>query len=110
MTHTDLSRFDRDPEALAWARAKVQAEIDRCKQFHASATASDKPEQAETWRRLANRMRRQFIGGEGCTIAAFDERRPEWHRAVDNALPSATDRAVRRDHSLCGAAPCSDCR
>lgn len=30
--------------------------------------------------------------------------------AVRNSLPPAVDRAVRRDHSLCGAEPCSDCR
>lgn len=30
--------------------------------------------------------------------------------AVDHAIPPAVDRAVRRDHSLCGAEPCSDCR
>lgn len=30
--------------------------------------------------------------------------------AVDHAVPPAIDRAVRRDHSLCGAEPCSDCR
>lgn len=31
-------------------------------------------------------------------------------RAVDQAVPAAIDRAVRRDHSLCGVDPCSDCR
>jgi len=31
-------------------------------------------------------------------------------KAVDHAIPAAIDRAVRRDHSLCGAEPCSDCR
>lgn len=35
-----------------------------------------------------------------CTIA----------RAVDHSIPPAVDRAIRRDHSLCGAEPCSDCR
>lgn len=30
--------------------------------------------------------------------------------AVDHAVPPAVDRAVRRDHSLCGVSPCSDCR
>ena len=30
--------------------------------------------------------------------------------AVDHALPPPVDRAVRRDHSLCGISPCSDCR
>lgn len=30
--------------------------------------------------------------------------------AVDHAVPAPIDRAIRRDHSLCGAEPCSDCR
>jgi hypothetical protein len=30
--------------------------------------------------------------------------------AVDHAVPPSVDRAVRRDHTLCGAHPCSDCR
>jgi hypothetical protein len=38
---------------------------------------------------------------EGCYATA---------RAIDHAIPPAVDRAVRRDHSLCGAEPCSHCR
>lgn len=30
--------------------------------------------------------------------------------AVDHSIPPATDRAVRREHSLCGYEPCSNCR
>ncbi|GAA4626682.1 hypothetical protein GCM10023196_035920 [Actinoallomurus vinaceus] len=30
--------------------------------------------------------------------------------AVDHAVRPAIDRAIERDHSLCGAEPCSDCR
>jgi hypothetical protein len=105
-----FSPYDRDPEALAWARAKVQDEIDRCQKFAESARTADKPEQAEMWRRLANRMQRMFIGGDGCVMGYFDERLPALATAIDNALPAPVDRAVRRDHSLCGVSPCSDCR
>ncbi|MFF1544118.1 hypothetical protein [Streptomyces sp. NPDC058291] len=107
---TDRSKYDYDPEALAWARTKVQDEIDRCRKFAESALTSDKPEQAEMWRRLANRMQRTFIGGEGCVMGYFDERLPALARSVDHALPAPIDRAVRRDHSLCGVTPCPDCR
>jgi hypothetical protein len=31
-------------------------------------------------------------------------------RAVTHSIPPAIDRAVRRDHSLCGQYPCSDCQ
>lgn len=107
---TDRSKYDYDPEALAWARAKVQDEIDRCRKFAESARAAGKPEQGEMWRRLANRMQRMFIGGEGCVMGYFDERLPTLAKAVDRSIPPAIDRAVRRDHSLCGTEPCSDCR
>lgn len=107
---TDQPRYDHDPDALAWARTKVQDEIDRCRKFAASAAAADKPDQAEMWRRLANRMQHQFIGGEGCVMGYFDERLPALAKAVDHSIPPAVDRAVRRDHSLCGTEPCSDCR
>lgn len=107
---TDRSPYDTDPAALAWARTKIQDVIDRCRKFAESAHAADQPEQAEMWRRLANRMQRQFIGGEGCVMGYFDHRLPDLARAVDHALPAPVDRAVRRDHSLCAVNPCSDCR
>lgn len=103
-------RYDQDPEALAWARAKVQAEIDRAEKFVAQATAQGATEGAEFWRRHALHLHRAFIGGEGCVFGRFDERLPRFARAVDKALPAPIDRAVRRDHSLCGIEPCSDCR
>lgn len=30
--------------------------------------------------------------------------------AISRSIPPAIDRAVRRDHGLCGKYPCSDCR
>ncbi|GGT43523.1 hypothetical protein [Streptomyces purpureus] len=105
-----MTDYDRDPEALAWARTKVQHEIDRANQFVASATTVGDQDAADRWSFAARHLRRTLIGGEGCVMGRFDERLPELHRAVDNALPAAVDRAVRRDHSLCGAEPCSDCR
>lgn len=30
-------------------------------------------------------------------------------RAVEHSIPPRVDRAVKRDHSLCGVDPCSDC-
>jgi len=44
---------------------------------------------------------REPFCGEDCYATA---------RAVDHSIPPAIDRAVRRDHSLCGYEPCSDCR
>lgn len=91
----EFSRFDRDPEALAWARTKVQAEIDRADKFVQQATADGATESAEFWRRHALHLHRSFIGGEGCAIACFDERRPAFVKSIDNA---ATDVTVTITH------------
>ena len=44
---------------------------------------------------------REPFCGDGCYATA---------RAVTHSIPAAIDRAIRRDHSLCGKYPCSDCR
>jgi hypothetical protein len=105
-----FSRFDRDPEALAWARAKVQHEIDRAQKFVDQAELEGATGSAERWRHHALHLWRSFVGGEGCVHAHFDERLPALANAIDHALPAPVDRAIRRDHFLCGVNPCSDCR
>lgn len=69
-------RYDTDPDALAWARARVQHQIDRFRRFEAQARERGDEERASQWRKYANLLQMDFIGGEGCVIAAFDERRP----------------------------------
>lgn len=68
------SRFDRDPDALAWARSKVADAVARFREYAESADTAGKPEEAELWRQMANGMRHALIG-DGTAIAAFDERR-----------------------------------
>jgi hypothetical protein len=80
-------RFDRDPEALAWARAKVQHHIDKLARWEQQAADQDKREQADHWRRVRSYMERSLIGGQGCTVAAFDERLPEHRAMLDRAVP-----------------------
>ena len=104
------SKYDHDPEALAWARAKVQAYIDRLTDFEHQAKDRDATAKALGLGAARILAHRHLLGGVGCTIGAFDERLPALARAVDNALSAPIDRAVRRDHSLCGTEPCSDCR
>lgn len=104
------SPYDTDPAALAWARAKVQHHIDRLKKFEEQATGSGKDGHRRGLAVARRSAEQTLIGGDGCTIAAFDERLPDFIRSIDSAVPPAIDRAVRRDHSLCGAEPCSDCR
>ncbi len=68
--------YDRDPAALAWAREKVQREINRFRMFEEAAKERGERERASLWRKFAAFLVMEFIGGEGCNIAAFDERRP----------------------------------
>ena len=81
----DLSRFDHDPDALAWARAKVQQYIGYLADFERQATDMGDPNAAHAFRVVQAHMARQLTGCEGCTIAAFDERLPEWRARMDQA-------------------------
>jgi hypothetical protein len=71
----DLSRYDADPGALAWAREKVANLESRWRKFGEAAASAGKDEQAGMWRYLANGVHSGLIGGEGGVIAAFDDRR-----------------------------------
>lgn len=87
------SKFDRDPEALAWARAGVQTFINRMRDFERQARerAGSDPEQ---WRKIAFFIEREFIGGDGCVIATFDERRPALAAQLDAALEAQANKAL----------------
>jgi NTP pyrophosphatase (non-canonical NTP hydrolase) len=75
-TVRDMSRYDTDPDALAWARAKVQHYIDRLARFEEHATDSNSSNKARGLRVARRSAEQTLIGGEGCVIGAFDERRP----------------------------------
>jgi len=46
-----------------------------------------------------------------CDVGLGDyEYCPDLIKAVDHSIRPAIDRAIERDHSICGAEPCSDCR
>ena len=83
MTAYRPSPYDQDPEAIAWARAKVQAEIDRADQFATQAAARNLPDTAERWAYTARYLRRVFLGSDGgCVMGRFDTRLPALHRAA----------------------------
>lgn len=71
-----FTKFDRDPEAVAWARGHVQGFVDKMRRFEKQAKEDGRPEHAQQWRKIANAVSMTFIGGEGCVIGAFDERLP----------------------------------
>jgi hypothetical protein len=61
----DLSRYDRDPDALEA----------RWRKFSDDARLSGDGGNADLWTWLANGVRNELLGGSGCVTAAFDERR-----------------------------------
>jgi hypothetical protein len=73
------SKFDRDPEALAWARSRVETFVAKMRDFEeqASHAIPDAPERVHQWKVFGNIAESHFIGGSGCVIAAFDERLPK---------------------------------
>jgi hypothetical protein len=80
------SDFDRDPEAIAWARTKIQHAVDLADR---GAREAKTEEQREKWRHAAWFMRQRFLGpGEGCVITAFDERLPAHRARMDHAMPA----------------------
>ena len=69
-------KYDTDADALAWGREKVQSVIDKLRRFEAQDTQSGEFQRAQQWRKMANLMEADLIGGRGCVIALFDERMP----------------------------------
>jgi len=84
----DLNRFDKDPEAIAWARGKIQATVSRYVAFATRASAEGRLGDAAAWRRTADEVRRDLLG-QGHVIGSFDERLPAMKHAADPA-PAAS--------------------
>ena len=59
------SRYDRDPDALAWARSKVADLESRYRRFSQSAAEAGLSAQADMWASTADRVRRDLIGDGG---------------------------------------------
>lgn len=98
------SRYDQDPEAIAWARAKVQAEIERAEQFAADLFAAGDPA-ADRWMFLAQHMRRWLLGDTTSPVMGrFDERLPELHTTADGTRPHPYRAAADRARALAALA------
>lgn len=95
---TTKEEFDRDPEAIAWARGYIQERYDFAEKAEQKAKVdwNDSIRKNETrlkqaeyhdrmmrWRRIKNMLQMWFIGGEGCVITCFDERRPAMLEMLD---------------------------
>jgi hypothetical protein len=83
-------KYDTDPEALAWARERVQGLIDKMRRFEEQAkhAVPDAPDRARQWRVFGNLLESDFIGGSGCVIAAFDERMVQLAPILAEAIES----------------------
>ncbi|GAA2347340.1 hypothetical protein [Dactylosporangium salmoneum] len=81
-----MTDYDRDPEAIAWARAKVQREVDKLRGWERTAAERGNAEQSMQWRKMANLLQMRFLGTGNCVIAAFDERLPEYKAIRDRAV------------------------
>ncbi|MET8953091.1 hypothetical protein ACWEO4_21385 [Streptomyces sp. NPDC004393] len=75
-----LDRYDHDPDALAWARAKIRRSVDRAER--AAGNGSLSAEEREEWRRIASYVRRELLTRDDVAHAAFDERLPAFLGAI----------------------------
>ncbi len=91
---SDLSRFDADPDALAWARGKVQRLADRYCEFGRHCTERGDREKAAQWRKFASLLELELIGGKTCVITPFDERRPRLRAQLDAVTGEAPPAAA----------------
>ena len=79
--NTVATNYDQDPEAIKWARDKVQHHLDRIERMSKSPTLDE--ESRRGWRKAAHMIRMDLLGGEGCVIASFDERLPELSKMLE---------------------------
>ncbi|MEU6370264.1 hypothetical protein ABZ876_32215 [Streptomyces sp. NPDC046931] len=86
---TSLDRYDYDPDAIAWARAKVRKTVDRAERAAAGDTLS--AEDREQWRRIAAYIRRELLTREGVVHAAFDERLPAFRGVYPTREPGTSE-------------------
>jgi hypothetical protein len=69
-----LAGLDAQPEALAWASAKVAKVLDFLDESTQYVVNVD---QAAGLRKATEFLRRRLLGGKGCVVGAFDARRLE---------------------------------
>lgn len=87
----DFGTYDLDPEAVAWGRAKVEGFVAKMRNFQQMATdvgGEQAMARADQWRKIANLVEMLLIGGQGCAIAAFDERLPFFAKMLDDSQES----------------------
>lgn len=71
--------YGSDPEALAWARSKVEIALKRVEDMAAHLASKGEDDKANGYRGAAWRVRSLLIGEGGCSVAAFDERMVDFY-------------------------------
>lgn len=71
---TGSTPYDRDPEALAWARGKVQEYLDQLDAFRRRAEEDREPVAALGCGIARQLTERHFFGDGGKVFGVFDER------------------------------------
>lgn len=69
-----MTNYDRDPAAIAWARAHVQGYLDRLTEFEQQAITDDNPIVTYSCQIAATLARKHFLG-DASTPGVLDERR-----------------------------------
>lgn len=75
--------FDRDPDALAWAAAKVEKALERVEGWVKDAKAQGDWARAKGLGVAAMSIRGQLLGRGPCVVGAFDARRPAIEASMD---------------------------
>ena len=94
-----MTDFDRDPAALAWARAKIEQYVTRLADFEQQCAAKGDEASVRCFRIVQRHISHYFLGDGGCTIGAFDERRPGY---LDSFQPAATRLAEQPQFGIPG--------
>ena len=71
--------YGSDPDALAWARERVEKALGRVEDMADHLAGKGQDDKAEGYRGAAWRVRSLLVGGEGCSVGAFDERMADFY-------------------------------
>lgn len=79
-TYDERARhFGSDPDALQWARERAQAAIDKAEAMAAHLASKGDAAKADGYRGAIWRISSLLIGGEGCSVGAFDPRMADFY-------------------------------